>query len=628
MKHGGSDLKRRKAGPDGVGSSRLTVVLLCLILVPRLYLLFLHSPAIPRIAHPDTYSHYLYAYRIIDAKDFPRFGQPIADKLHLGPLSYYLAAAGAVVSKDIRVIAGSVEVLFIASVFVLFFTARRFFGPSSALIAASLFAYDKIPWEMATTLTNFCYLPFFFLLYLYFASRVEVGRESRFLPWALFFLGCSMQLHMTVWIFLPALVILHALSRPRASPTQIALGLLLLGLPFAPWLWQELWGDGGEIRALFRFIRLGHFPYSKDVVFRMEEPLSTSLSGYGKVFVFPFLNFWAAHGWAAWTIRAGAVAGLAFLLGGILWPTRLPGKRVNLRDLTFIGLHCLTMMGFMSLVQIWVNILDKSRLPYWYAITPIACMLAGRALALPIDWALKKTSHAQSARLRTVRRVLVGVWCFWIGMTVFSEATWSVRLYRMRNLRTQSEYAYASRMLEPVKRTVEELGQGGAELLLFTLYSSPEYIERDHLFNRSMLAAILKSRELSFRIDPLGEEDQGPILLVARIQAAAFSIIPRPDRIILFHHEEKSPLWLNTFDGANGFPSHAYTWGAAASLDEEPIGEASMVSFVARFDSLSGYRDWKESAAAILEERVDATTIWEDADDDVGLWPPELELLR
>jgi len=130
--------------------------------------------------------------------------------------------------------------LFFASIFVQFLTARRLFDRWLAVVACSLTVLCEMMWQYALS-----GLPQMLLLFLFNATVYVLVRaiEAKYQggavgPW-LAALGAGFGLlalshGLTIWIFIPALIFIAFLFRPRGWAAALVLAVFLIF--YSPWL--------------------------------------------------------------------------------------------------------------------------------------------------------------------------------------------------------------------------------------------------------------------------------------------------------------------------------------------------------------------------------------------------------
>ncbi len=573
-------------------------ILLTLILLPRIVLLNVYFDNIPDIVFPDTYSHFLKAYAILDGYELPLIGMCIVQKLHLGPLSFYLTSAVAALSRDTRFVSTCLEVLFLASVYIFFFAARRYFGPAAAILAATGFAYDRFSWELITRVTNLTFLPIFMISYFYFAFRTfDEKNGERFLVPAFLFLGLSMQLHATTWVFLPAFVFLLLLFRPRIGATRLFGACIVLAIPFAPWLFREFSSGFPETRALLSYTTSGA-PY----LTAPPRPLTFDWN----VFLLPFRNFQTAHPWAASIMTLGMVAGLAALFRAVVAKKKRKRLGNPARGLIFCAIHLALYSGMIFCFQLKHDVAFGSHRSYfWYAVTPFAYMLIGHGLTLPFRWLSKGFRPEPRTRIVPLLAAgMSGIIGLLYGAVFFSQAIESYRNFEFENHHYRIEYDYAEFVLSEVEYACDDLSQKDPNPAFFTLFVTPSPREDYHLFSVFTLMTILKSRGIPYSPPSDPGSHRSPAVLAGRIPKAAFSAIFRSGTNPIYSIEDAE------FYGPSEYPFFLH-WHLP-----------DFVTFIARYSTIQEYRRWKSEVAPILESLMESEKkgmiLWEDVDNGYG----------
>ncbi len=165
---------------------------------------------------------------------------PLVDAIALLPVRSHLKPGSDLVYTGDKAIAAMSILLFLCSVVVLFFLARRLFDQRLALIACSLVILCDMIWQYSLS-----GLPQMLLLLLFNATLYAVVRAvearcaglvaNRWLAATGAGFGLLALTHaLTIWMFGPALIFIAFFFRPRRKAVTIVLGTFLI--IYTPWL--------------------------------------------------------------------------------------------------------------------------------------------------------------------------------------------------------------------------------------------------------------------------------------------------------------------------------------------------------------------------------------------------------
>ena len=169
---------------------------------------------------------------------------------HLGPLYYYIVALPFLFTWNPMAGAVFVALANVLAVFLLHRLAREFFGASTALIAAALFAVFPLAVFSSRVLWNPGLVPVFTLLFMKALYDLIVNERSRAVLWVLALLAVLTQVHLTTVALGGVAVLAVALFRPKIELRHALLGLALFVLLYSPYLLHELTHRFENIRAL------------------------------------------------------------------------------------------------------------------------------------------------------------------------------------------------------------------------------------------------------------------------------------------------------------------------------------------------------------------------------------------
>jgi hypothetical protein len=165
---------------------------------------------------------------------------PLVDAIALFPLKSHLQVTkDAVYIGDKAIVAMSI-LLFFGAVAILFLVARRLFDQRLALLACALVLFCGSIWEYSVSGLPQMLLLFLFHATLYALVRaVEAKQEGGAVGFWLALVGGGFGLlalthALTIWMFVPALIFIAFLFRPRGRAAAIVLAIFMI--IYTPWL--------------------------------------------------------------------------------------------------------------------------------------------------------------------------------------------------------------------------------------------------------------------------------------------------------------------------------------------------------------------------------------------------------
>ncbi|MBN2490526.1 MAG: glycosyltransferase family 39 protein [Planctomycetes bacterium] len=174
---------------------------------------------------------------------------------HLGPLHYYVVAAGLVARDNPVDCVGAVAILNALGVAGYALVFRRMFGWRLALAGAAILALHplsvasaRILWNPALILPTSC---------LFVSGVWRWAGERRPDGLALMLVGASLmvQAHLTAWVLLP-LAFLGLWRRAPSSRRTAVIGGAVAAALTLPWLWTEPWSHLADADSLAREFHL------------------------------------------------------------------------------------------------------------------------------------------------------------------------------------------------------------------------------------------------------------------------------------------------------------------------------------------------------------------------------------
>jgi hypothetical protein len=214
--------------------------------------------------------------------------------VHLGPFYYYLLFIALFIG-GFAPFAGQIMIIIfsIASTALIYFVGKKYFNNNVGLISAVVFALSKILIEY-TWAWNPNPLPFFVLLYLYFAYEFFVNKKD--IHWILLCitLGLMTQLHLVASIFLITTIIIFTISKVKFNKIRsFYFGIMWFLLTYLPFIAYELthnfknlrgyWdivfgGSGASSEKIFNFDRsIGLFSFFMNDFFTSQKSMVLTL---------------------------------------------------------------------------------------------------------------------------------------------------------------------------------------------------------------------------------------------------------------------------------------------------------------------------------------------------------------
>lgn len=186
-----------------------------------------------------------------------------AGDFFLGPIYYYMIAPFLWLTRlDPVGPAIMVALIGVATVFLVYFAGKKFFGTKAGLIAAILYAISPLVIAYSRSSWNPNPMPFFSLLVLYILFVGLDKKKTLYFPIAGFLLGIALQLHyLTVFLGVITAVFIIAGSRiveRRFDLRVLAKRFLLMALGFitglSPFLLFELRHNFPNLTTILQFV--------------------------------------------------------------------------------------------------------------------------------------------------------------------------------------------------------------------------------------------------------------------------------------------------------------------------------------------------------------------------------------
>ncbi len=224
---------------------------------------------------------------------------------------------------------------------------REYFGASAAIVSTAVLLASPVTFSTMMRLWNPSFqVPFLFLAFAYLI-RVVAGGEAKAFKWMIASLVVAMQMHVSTWLLMGALIPVFLILRPRIPMREVGLSVAISILLLLPYLIGETLNGWDNLRTMlasqgkgavryFDPLRgfLFNFDNSRDIwawfgmAFGMTDnlpqpPLHTAFSwlhNLGFVLGAIFLVLSVAH-WLDWGRPIGRALGLT--LGGASGRTAL-----------------------------------------------------------------------------------------------------------------------------------------------------------------------------------------------------------------------------------------------------------------------------------------------------------------
>ena len=243
----------------------------------------------------------LVVKRMIVDKKFTLLGpQASVGGMFLGPIYYYFMAPFLWAFRLNPVGPAVMVALFgIATVFLIWWVGREFFGSFGGLVSSLLYAVSPVVIIYSRSSWNPNILPFFSLLTIYFLTKSFSNKRFLFLTGAS--LGIALQLHyLASFLFFIIFATLLLFEKRKISHWSLIISHCLLGflLTFSPFILFELRHHFPNTRALVQFLTAGKevsfkgsrfFPIVSSVFFRLFETVVCNHNLFLTSFLFFFL---------------------------------------------------------------------------------------------------------------------------------------------------------------------------------------------------------------------------------------------------------------------------------------------------------------------------------------------------
>ncbi|MFN7953387.1 MAG: glycosyltransferase family 39 protein [bacterium] len=307
--------------------------------------------------------------------------------------------------------------------------ARRLFGRVAGLVAGLLYAFDATLVAYSQTLWNLTMVPCFTALLLLGLVLVLVERRSWGVIPLLAALSALVQLHYVTAYFVPPVVSLLLIHRPRLRPAHVAIGVALALLGWAPYLAHEVRAGFPNLRAardIAASVFTGSTPLEVDAV---PNRFNAAVLARGATFrgvAFPSLptRFLPAGVQPAWFVRAldelgvllgtCAAAGALVLLGFVLqWlrSGRSAERAGRARGAALVLALYAVPLAVLALARF--RLYDRYLLPLY----PLPMILAVAPLALE---RVRSARRGARVALAALGALVLAAWCL-VQMKVIGE---------------------------------------------------------------------------------------------------------------------------------------------------------------------------------------------------------------
>lgn len=221
-----------------------------------LLILILLLAAVLRLYKISDYAEFLgdQGRDVLIVRDFLKHGdlffigpQTSVGNMYLGPFYYYLIAPSLLLANFNPLgPAIFIALVSIATVWLIYFVGKKYFNPTTALIASFLYAISPVAVKYGTFSWNPNIMPFFSLLFIYLMI------EKKY-PWAALAFAMCLNSHYLALILLPVagVIWLKNYQPQLLKPTFIAIFLFLLTL--TPQILFDLKHQGQNFNSLKTF---------------------------------------------------------------------------------------------------------------------------------------------------------------------------------------------------------------------------------------------------------------------------------------------------------------------------------------------------------------------------------------
>ena len=219
------------------------------------------------------------------------------------------------------------------SVLLTYIFVRRYYGRLAATIAALLYATAALPVFYSRFIWQQNLLLFFAPLYILLLFRGAVARRQGWFGPALFLLGLLFQLHGSAFLLVVPLLIALVVAPYTVRWRDVALGMLLLVLIYAPYMLWEASVHFYDISVLFNTTgRPSSFDTWALVLYQFLLSPYNVLSISPHSLLFPFVPLFTG---IRWVVTALIVGGAVLALGLVLGLRSAPSQVYESRNVAF-----------------------------------------------------------------------------------------------------------------------------------------------------------------------------------------------------------------------------------------------------------------------------------------------------
>ncbi len=191
---------------------------------------------------------------VVIVRDFLKNGnlffigpQTSIGNMYLGPFYYYLIAPALLLANYNPVgPAIFVALLGVATAYLIYFVAKKWFNPKAAYIAAFLYAISPTAIKYSNFSWNPNIMPFFALLFIYLMT------EKRYL-WASIAFAMCLNSHYLALLLLPIAFYIWLINSPKKFIKETFLAIFIFILSLIPQFLFDLRHQGQNIKALVTF---------------------------------------------------------------------------------------------------------------------------------------------------------------------------------------------------------------------------------------------------------------------------------------------------------------------------------------------------------------------------------------
>lgn len=243
---------------------RIEIIIVCLILLAASFLRFYRLPEYMTFLGDEGRDALVIKAMLVE-HNLPFIGPPTSvGNIYLGPLYYYMMAVPmAVFWLNPVAAAGMVATIGVATVFLIYYLARQWFGILPAVLSALLYAISPVIILHSRSSWNPNPAPFFALLMVLGFYKSRQSKDYRWLVLSGAALAAAIQMHYLALILIPIFATLWLFERikKRGELKHFLLGTVMAKIAFLtlilPLILFDLKHDFLNLRAIFSLFTPG-----------------------------------------------------------------------------------------------------------------------------------------------------------------------------------------------------------------------------------------------------------------------------------------------------------------------------------------------------------------------------------